>query len=229
MEPIDLTIELNGDWSREGSIRLKTALEYAIKDDPKLSNDILTMHGMSGHRYRRLINKLVELTPDARYLEIGSWKGSTACSAMYGNTCKVLCIENWDIFFEAPKAEFFQNVVKFKNDNVSFQQLESEYAKVDYSQIGKFNIYLFDGPHAEHDQYAGITITQEALDDEYILIVDDWNWPEVRNGTLNALKEIDNKIISSIVVRSTQNDKHPQPANEQSEWHNGYFIALIEK
>lgn len=228
MEPINLTIKLDGDWTGEESIRLKSAFDCAMQDESKLVDGVLRMNGMSGHRYRRLINKFVELTPDARYLEIGSWAGSTACSAMYGNKCKVMCIDNW-LHFGGPKDQFFQNIDKFGNDDIDFHYAESDYAVVDYSQIGKFNVYLFDGPHEEHHQHAGITTTQAALDDTYLLVVDDWNWVGVRNGTLNALKEIGSTIVSSIVVRTTQNEIHPTISGPDSEWHNGYFIAVIKK
>jgi hypothetical protein len=228
MEPINLTIELEGDWTSKESVRLKTAFDCAMQDESKLSNGVLTMEGMSGNKYRRLINKFVELTPDARYLEIGSWAGSTACSAMYGNKCKVMCIDNW-LHFGGPKDQFFQNIDTFGNDDIDFNYAESDYADVDYSQIGKFNIYLFDGPHEEHHQYAGIVSTQAALDDTYLLVVDDWNWVGVRNGTLNALNTVGNTVVSSIVVRTTQNEIHPTISGAASEWHNGYFIAVIKK
>ena len=34
----------------------------------------------------------------AQFLEIGCWAGSTACSALYGNTVKTLCIDDWSQF-----------------------------------------------------------------------------------------------------------------------------------
>lgn len=228
MQPINLSIEFNGEWNSTESVQLQMAYKHSIQNDTKLSNNILTMEGMSGHRYRRLINKLVEITPDARYLEIGSWAGSTACSAIYNNKCKITCIDNWSLF-DGPKDTFFQNINTFKNNDINFHFIEDDYNNIDYSQIGKFNIYLFDGPHEEHQQYAGIKLSQEALDDTYFLIVDDWNWPWVRNGTLNALSEIGSTILSSIIIRTTQNNEHPSICQAESEWHNGYFIAVIKK
>jgi hypothetical protein len=43
---------------------------------------------MSGQKYRSVINQLVGSISDARYLEIGSWAGLTAATALYGNTVK---------------------------------------------------------------------------------------------------------------------------------------------
>ena len=42
--------------------------------------------------------------------------------------------------------------------------------KVDYN-IGKYNIYLFDGPHHFEDHFEGITFVQPALTDKYILMM----------------------------------------------------------
>jgi len=228
MSEINLTINLTGDWSGDESIRLKTAFDYAMQNTSKLPENILTMEGMSGHRYRRLINKYVELTADSRYLEIGSWSGSTACSAMYGNKCKMLCIDNWSTN-GSPKDTFFQNINTYKNDNVDFNFIEKNFEDIDYAQIGKFNTYLFDGPHEENNQYAGIANVQMALDDTYLLVVDDWNWPGPRNGTWRALDDLGHKIISSITIHTTQDDTHPDVYWQNSEWHNGYFIAVIKK
>ena len=228
MEEINLTIDFTGEWTTAESIRLKTAFDFSMQDESKLPDGVLTMPGMSGRQYRKLINKLVEITPDARYLEIGSWAGSTACSAMYGNTCKLLCIDNWSEF-GGPKETFHQNIDTYGNDNIDFNYIESDYESVDYSQVGKYNVYLFDGPHKEQDQYLGISLTQAALEDTYTLVVDDWNWDFVRNGTLNALKELNQTVISSVIVKTTQNNAHPTIHGPDSDWHNGYFIAVIKK
>ena len=88
--------------------RIKQALDDALTGKHKLSEDIAAIEGMSGQLYRRLINNLVALTPDARYLETGSLKGSTSCSAMYKNRVTATCIENFhwdyrDLFYKNTK------------------------------------------------------------------------------------------------------------------------------
>ena len=62
------------------------------------------------------------------------------------------------------------------------------------------------------------------------MIVDDWNWSEIRNGTENALKDNKIKIVSKIEVLTSQNNKSPRFINRQfSDWHNGIFIASCKK
>ena len=70
-----------------------------------------------------------------------------------------------------------------------------------------------------------------ALDNDFILIVDDWNWKRVRSGTVNAIKDNDLEIIASIEIRTMQEEVWwaPDILGADSDWHNGYFIAVIKK
>ena len=57
--------------------------------------------------------------------------------------------------------------------------IEGDFRSVDYASLGKFNVYLFDGPHAEEDQRDGIVCALPALAERFLLVVDDWNWLDV--------------------------------------------------
>ncbi|MFZ4855257.1 MAG: hypothetical protein ACOYL3_02575 [Desulfuromonadaceae bacterium] len=218
----------NFDELAEGRI-LRKAFMKALAIDTKLPPGIRDMEGMSGKKYRYFINNLVELSENPRYLEVGSWVGSTACSALYGNNVKALCIDNWSEF-GGPREVFLQNINAVKaTANIDFNFLESDFRHVDYGHLGKFNIFLFDGPHTEEDQYSGVFLTESALDDVYTFIVDDWNWEAVRMGTLSAIRRCDINVISSIVIRTTQDDTFPEIAFQKSDWHNGYLIAVCKK
>ena len=103
---------------------------------------------------------------------------------------------------------------------------------VDYSTLGKFNIYFFDGPHEEDDQYDALSYALPSLDDTFILIVDDWNDPRPRNGTEKAIKELDISILYSMQIRTSNGVDvvYPTPhVLENSDWHNGYYIAVCKK
>lgn len=210
-------------WALERAFRNAMALQPAMPDW------VLAMPGMSGRKYRRLINSLVALTPDARYLEVGSWAGSTACAAMVGNTCAVTCIDNWSQF-GGPKDAFATHTAAARSDAVDFRMIESDFRTVPYADIGQYNIYLFDGPHEYQDQFDGVTIAQPALARQYIQIVDDWNWPQVRKATIDAITSQGLSVISGIEVKTTQDNTHPVAATaEGSDWHNGYFIAVLQR
>ena len=90
---------------------IETSFQNAKNNISKITNDIVVMEGMSGTKTRHFYNNLLN-TEDARYLEIGTWKGSSVCSAMCKNKATVVCIDNWSEF-GGPKNEFLLNFEKF--------------------------------------------------------------------------------------------------------------------
>lgn len=193
----------------------------------------MTMESMSGRKYKNFINRLISQVPDARYLEVGTWTGSTACSAMYRNNVKCFFVDNWDQFNPMGNVKnlFFEHTEKIKQEspNVSMNFLEDDFRKVPYHNIGKYNVYFFDGPHEEKDQYDGVVYAQPALEDEFIFICDDWNWHQVRAGTAQAFADLGIDILYSLEVRTTLDGSTPQVVYETSDWHNGYFVASCKK
>jgi Methyltransferase domain len=226
----ETTISISGDWAAcpEATV-LFQSLFKAVRAESKLSAEILDIDGMSGRKYRFFINDVIATLPNARYLEIGSWAGSTACSAMYGNNVEVTCIDDWSEF-GGPKQKFLENVKLARSVSTDFRLIEADFRQVDYSTIGRFNTFLFDGPHNEHAHYDGIRLVQPALEDTFILVVDDWNWPEVRTGTLRAIADEKLERLFSIEIRSTQDNTHPKGAvGKRSDWHNGYILCVCRK
>jgi len=207
---------------------LISAFEAADNSSVTLPNEVRAIEGMSGQKYRSFINRLVQLTPDPKYLEIGSWAGSTACAAMSGNRVEALCIDDWSLF-GGPKEAFFANVSRIKTPEISFKFIEQDFRSIDFSALGKFNLYLFDGPHTEQDQYDGVLIAGPALRDKFVLIVDDWNWNWVRFGTFQAIADSDITVQCAVEIRTTHDNTHPVVSGRESDWHNGYFIAALKK
>ena len=224
----EISIKLVGDFSSPLADKLQKATVAALELDHKLPDSVRLMSGMSGKKYRYLINNLISFITDARYLEVGSWKGSTACAAMHGNKCKVTCIDNWS-HHGTDNRDFFNNTKESLSDDVDFTVIEKDFREVDYSSLGKYNVYFFDGPHEEKDQYDGVALAQDALDHEYILIVDDYNFDRVRKGTQNAIKDLNLKVSAEVTVLTSIDDDVPTVHHEKSEWHNGYYIAVIKK
>ena len=71
---------------------------------------------------------------------------------------------------------------------------------------------------------------QPALDDCYVQIVDDWNWPDVRAGTAKAIEDLGLRTEFRTEIRTTLNDEHPPPPfGESTDWHNGYCISVLSR
>ena len=188
---------------------------------------IVEMQGMSGKRYRQMINQIISRLPDARYLEVGTWLGSTLCSAISGNAVSATAIDMWGVF-PGSIDTLHENIRRAQNGGNPVTFLQEDFRQVDFSNIGRFNAYMFDGPHSEQDQYDGIVIAMPALDDEFVLIVDDYNSFDVQSGTQRAIVDL-GLIVDSIEILTTLDGSHPSLAHQNSDWHNGYFIASMRK
>jgi len=203
------------------------SFQRALVNKHELPDWIVSMDGMSGKKYRFFVNNLISLLDSPRYLEIGSWSCSTACSAIHGNSLSALCIDNWSEF-GGPKQTFVENISKAKSLSCDYRFIEDDFRSIDFKDLGfNANVYLFDGPHNEQDQYDGIRLAIPSLQREFILIVDDYNMHEVRSGTERAIRDCALSIQSSIEVRTTINGTHPLVHSQNSDWHNGYYIAHL--
>jgi hypothetical protein len=199
----------------------------AQKNKSKITQEILNLEGMSGSRTRHLYNNLCSMS-DCRYLEIGTWKGSTVCSAMFKNKANVTCIDNW-AQFNGPKNEFLLNFNKFKGENIA-NFIESDCFKVNINKLPKYNIYLYDGDHSELSHYRALSYFQTCLDDIFIYICDDYNWKQVRDGTQHAINDLNLKILHQQELRTTNNNTHPPLGSDlQKLWHNGIYVAILQK
>lgn len=221
------SVKLHG--SRDASplaATLSRAFGRALAGDVELPAAVRSLEGMSGQGFRSLLNQVVGAVDGARYLEVGSWKGSTVAAATAGNGCRATCIDDWS--FYGGRDELIANLAAL-GISERVDVIERDFRTIDFAALGRFNVYFFDGPHTEQDQYDGVVIAQPALADEHIVIVDDWNWPGPRRGTLRALAKLGLTIDFAIEIRTSEMGRHPERRGAGSEWHNGYFIAAVRK
>jgi hypothetical protein len=193
-----------------------------------VSEEVLQLEGMSGYKTRAFYNNLCQM-PGTRYLEIGSWKGSTACAAMDGNQIKITCIDNWSQF-AGPKDAFLATIERFKGAN-EFSFIEADCFEIDVKKMpfSKYNVYLYDGDHSFESHKKAITHYLDCLDDIFILIIDDWNYQRVREGTFAGIKETNLTIHYDISIRLTQDDSHTPAELCKTTWHNGIAVMVCEK
>jgi hypothetical protein len=126
--------------------RLIEAVDGCLQDTQAVkgldtANSFYAIEGMSGKKYRFFINTLVKQIGDASYLEVGSWAGSTLCSAIYGNKVRAVAIDNWSQF-GGPKDLFFKNLRMFTTAGVRVRVIENDFRSVDYKTIGLFDIFI---------------------------------------------------------------------------------------
>ena len=77
---------------------------------------------------------------------------------------------------------------KYIDPNIKLKIIEKNFRVVDFKNLSICNIFFYDGAHHYEDHFDSISMTLPALSKKFILIVDDWNWIQVRKGTLDAIK-----------------------------------------
>ena len=219
---------------------VQEALEKANLYQSKITEGILEIEGMSGKKTRHFYNNICAME-DARYLEIGVWKGSSVCAAMCNNHMTCVCVDNWSEF-DGPKEEFLQNFERFKGGNTA-SFIEANCWDLDAHNLGRFNIYMYDGDHDEVAHYYALKHFLPCLYDEFIYLVDDWNWEQVRQGTFESIKSNDLQIAYQREI-FTNGGIHPPEhsitamlseegegdvAGRHGDWHNGVCVFVLER
>lgn len=208
---------------------IELALQNAENNVSKITKEIIELDGMSGTKTRHFYNNLLNME-DARYLEIGTWKGSTVCSAMYQNNAIVVCIDNWSEFCETSLAKkyFLENFEKYKGKN-NATYIENDCFNVDISLLPKFNIYMYDGNHSFESHYKALSYFYDCLDNTFIYVVDDWNTEEIRNATYKAIEDLKFIVLYQKSIRLTWDNTHTPVPLAKETWWNGMYVALLQK
>jgi hypothetical protein len=207
---------------------VRDAFQDAMAMRGRLRDEAFRVHGFSGKKFRLFLNNLMSEVPEPRYMEIGLFNGASFCSALFKNKVRAVGIDNWSEY-GGKRQVFTDNLDKFRTEESDVEIIEDDFRKIEYDKIGKFNILFYDGSHSEKDQYDGIFVPQPAMDNTYIMIVDDWNWDRVRKGTYNALHDRKLRIDYSIEVRTTFDGGMPLVSGANSEWHNGCIAAVVSE
>lgn len=205
---------------------VETAFQNAENNISKITDDIINMEGMTGTKTRHFYNSLLS-ADDARYLEIGTWKGSSVCSAMCNNKATVVCIDNWS-YGGTPKNDFVVNFEKFKGENNAIF-IEMDCFKVDVSTLPKFNIYMYDGDHSFESHYNALVHYYDCLDEVFIFIVDDWNTQHIRDGTFSSIQKLKLKVLYEKEIRLTWDNSHTPVSEGSKTWWNGIYVAILQK
>lgn len=195
---------------------IEECIERANRGESKLSNEALAINGMSSNKVRHLLNNLCS-RPGTKYLEVGSWRGSTFISALENNEVQTaVAIDNFSQFVDPhpqtkqwlyltdnpqyqkpihPKEELESNVELFfkKFGKINLNVFDSDCQDPDLHDalldFGQFNVYFYDGEHSYESQRLGIKNYLRHLTPNAIIVVDDWNASDASLGTIDALEE----------------------------------------
>ena len=193
----------------------------------KLTDDVFDLKGMSTNEVRMFLNEMVH--PDTRYLEIGVHRGSTFISALYKNQFEFACaIDEFDPPYSNDDIvkDFLMKCKKNRIGNFSVIRNDSFNLKPEQSEALKnINTYFYDGGHYEWQHEKVLTYYYKNLANVFIFIVDDWAHEPAVKGTRKALKDLNFKIHKEWELGYSHTIKN----REDLGWHNGLYIAVLEK
>jgi hypothetical protein len=214
---------------------IEDSIHWAELEVSKLTLEIINIHGITSNKVKCLLNNICNID-GATYLEIGVFRGSTFCSAIYGNNIKSIGIDNWSSPYlmpsgvsqkmnfyikdkgNDPKEEFISNAKKFgKEGDVSVYR--ANYLTFDYTQIDPIDIVFYDGETKQYDQYQAIKNICPIMKDNCILIVDDWNWQ--KDTVYKALEDCNLQILHHKSIYTNGEDS--------KDFWNGVGIFLLGK
>jgi predicted O-methyltransferase YrrM len=221
---------------------IQSCFRDAHANRSKISDEVKALPGMSGTKTRHFYNNLGSLR-GVRYLEVGTWAGSSFISMLYKNTDTIkhaVVIDNWSEF-GGPKEDFYKNAKAIIGEDGELPKnvtvIEHDcYTLTDdvkgAKKIKDIDIYLFDGPHTYEEHKNGVIKFWNKLRDRFILIVDDWNWSSVRNGTYDGIKQMGGRIVyQEEVFHQTEGkgEGHSAMSTAKTEFWNGISVFVIEK
>lgn len=147
------------------------------------------MKKMSTLAIGAILNECVrEMSPNACYLNIGTWYGYSLFAGMVGNEGK-RCI-GVDSFeqFDHPRAACLQRFAELRSDRHTFHAMDwRRYLAEKHAE--KIGVLFYDATHDEKNQYEALLQCDPWIVAGGIVLIDDTNWGGPRDGTQRFLRE----------------------------------------
>jgi Methyltransferase domain len=232
--------------------RCEAALEAALIEKTKLTDSELSLTGMSSTKNRILMNELVKKGDRYLEIGVyrGStfvaamYKNKPDYAVAIDNFSEFTDLINREQSNEVIKKLASDAMLLNPNDasldNESmFKKALADRNITNYTLLNtncfnvpplleshlldqNFNVYLYDGGHTYEDHKKALTYYYNTLANEFIFIVDDWNWEPARRGTFDAMGELGIKLHRDFALLTNFN-------GDTASWWNGFYIAVCEK
>lgn len=174
------------------------SIENAEKLISKLPARIAERPGMSSRKIRHFLNNICSFD-GAKYLNCGICSGSSFWSAVYHNNILATGID-WfrNDTNKSTEKEFWKNlssVITQEKEtlNRTIEIINQDCFTVELKQ--KYNVFFYDAKHDEESQYRAITYFNKYLEDEFFLLIDDYDNQYVKSGTDRAIRDMQHQVV----------------------------------
>lgn len=210
---------------------IKEAIEKAKNHQSKMDETAWSVPALSSLKIRHLMNNLGALS--TRYLECGVHKGGLFCSAIRNNDNLLYATAN-DSFASDEGSQdkawpqFVTNGGGCKSSKTEFAVIVGDTFEVDPSTIvGPVDLYLFDADHSYESQRKAMTHFLPSMANEFIVCVDDWQYGDVKRGTIDGVTDSGCEILFQEELLNPEPYTEDQHLNDM--YWRGFYVALLKK
>lgn len=210
----------------------------------KLTPEAVAINGKCGLYIKHLLNNLCN-RHGTRHFDFGTGTGSSIITASFKNEGTFYTVDNY--------TKGIHNRSPFVNNTKRFQQfccydfIEKNIFDLDLPALIHCNSLFWDGLHSEQGTCDSIVFADPLFDPVFVMVLDDWNYPQTRKGWEKAQAKMRyqilfEKIISTDFSDTLINDNHStfnlntmdaiidnDPNNQMYPWWNGVYIAVLAK
>jgi hypothetical protein len=187
--------------------------------------------GFTSSTIRWFLNQLGGVVAGTRtaYLEVGCFKGATLRSAMEGNDIpEVVAFDDFsETFGETPeeiREQLLRNLLPCVGEK--FTLYEKDFLEADFSTEHPVGVCFYDGCHSVEAQSKALCRVWVHAARDFVYVVDDWDWEDVRAGTYRALASLRPEFYTMWERTDQIRRSLEQPGPR---WHNGLGIFVIDK
>ena len=203
MEPMTEHIAVNYDVHSRETLRAAQkrfrAIDVHAADLPEdkeafeaMLKPALKVPRMSTFANGAIIARTVqEMAPGTSYVNVGIWNGFSFFAGMVaGPDRTVVGIDNFSQF-GGPKDQAMAVFERLKGPQHSFYDMDYRdyFSHVHEGEIG---FYFYDGEHSYENQLQGLKVAEPYFSKDCIVLVDDTNWEEPRQATLDFVAQSSN-------------------------------------
>jgi hypothetical protein len=210
---------------------IKNAITRADQMQSNMPLTALEVPFLGSLKIRALLNNLGALA--THIADIGSHKGGSMCSMLAGNANikSATAIDCWasdETNEDKAYPQFIENAMKFKSESTELNVIVSDCWEVDVASIpSKIDLYSYDAGHSKEDQKKALIYYKGMLADEFIYLCDDWEYGDVKEGTIEGIAEGGYDILFQQELLNPPGTYENDHLNEH--WWRGYYVALLKK
>jgi methyltransferase family protein len=210
---------------------IQSAINRADQMQSNMPPSALEVPFLGSLKIRALLNNLGALA--THIADVGSHKGGSMCSMLAGNgnIKSATAIDSWasdETNEDKAYPQFIANANRFKSENTELNVIVGDCWEVSLDLIpNKIDLYSYDAGHSREDQKQALIYYKGMLADEFIYCCDDWEYGDVKEGTMEGIVEGGYEILFQQELLNPPGTIENDHLNEH--WWRSYYVALLKK